>query len=97
MYGQRHQHQPVEATSFPLMSVNEICECLSALNIPVQQEDIIKPSAASAQHIYANLVSEIMGAPIELIEQPKSALLGMLEYKELYSDALGMMMFFRHA
>lgn len=82
MYGQRQQHQQqLEAASYPLMQVAEICDCLSALNIPVQQEDIMKPHAASAQHIYSSLVAEIMGAPMDMIEQPKGALMGMMEYR----------------
>ena len=79
------------------MQVDEIYDCLAALNIPIQKEDIIKPTASHAQHIYAHLVSEIMGAPMDMIEQPKAALLGMMEYREMYSDALSFTLFFRHA
>lgn len=67
--------------SFPLMSFAEICDCLQALSIPIVQEDLQKPLPAQAQFIYSNLVQEIMGAHVEMIEGPKNALLGMIEYK----------------
>ncbi len=66
---------------FPMMTTNEVLDCLLALGITVQQEDVAKPSAQSAQMIYAALLDALMGAPMELLEQPKVALMGMMEYK----------------
>ncbi len=64
-----------------MMTTNEILDCLLALGITVQQEDVTKPSPQSAQMIYAALLDALMAAPMELLEQPKAALMGMMEYK----------------
>ena len=66
---------------FPMMTTTEILECLGALGINVAQEDVAKPTAQSAQMIYAALLETLMGAPMELLEGPKAALMGMMEYK----------------
>lgn len=66
------------------MPVADICDCLAALNVPVMPEDIQKPTALSAQHVYAGLVTELMGIPLEMLEGPKQSLMGMMEYKVSY-------------
>ncbi|WWC98584.1 hypothetical protein V866_005476 [Kwoniella sp. B9012] len=81
---------------FPLLGLPELMECLSALGIPAQMEDLTKPTAGTTQGIYAGLIEALMGAPMESIEAPKQALLGMMEYKDMYNDALQFTMFFRH-
>ncbi|WRT70674.1 uncharacterized protein IL334_007672 [Kwoniella shivajii] len=81
---------------FPMLGLPELMECLSALGIPAQMEDLAKPTPGSTQGIYSGLIEALMGAPMEAIEGPKKALLGMMEYKEMYSDALQFTMFFRH-
>lgn len=67
--------------SYPVMPVSDICDCLAALNVPVNPEDLHKPTPLSAQHIYAGLVNELMGVPLDMIEGPKQSLMGMMEYK----------------
>ena len=94
-----------------MMTTNEVLDCLLALGITVQQEDVTKPSPQSGQMIFAALLDALMGAPMDLMEQPRAALMGMMEYKvgppwgmrakltieqELYGDALQFTMFFRH-
>jgi kinetochore protein Nuf2 len=63
------------------MPLNDICECLAALNIPVIQEDLARPTPLATQHIYAGLVSELMGVPLDMMEGPKQSLMGMMEFK----------------
>lgn len=63
------------------MTTVEIIECLLALGLTVQPEDITKPSAQSAQMIWAGLLDSLMGAPMDMLEQPKVMLMGMMEYK----------------
>ncbi|RXK41686.1 hypothetical protein M231_00921 [Tremella mesenterica] len=90
---------PVPQTNlpgFPMMTTGEIMDCLAALGINVAQEDITKPTWNSAQMIYSSLLDALMGVPPDALDQPKAALLGMMEYKELYADALQFTMLFRH-
>jgi kinetochore protein Nuf2 len=70
-----------ELAGFPMMTTAEVCDCLLALGITVNAEDITKPSAQSTQMIYAALLESLMAAPMELLERPKESLLGMMEYK----------------
>jgi kinetochore protein Nuf2 len=75
------QSNQQQDASYPIMTIVQLCECLTALNIPVMQDDLAKPSALAAQHIYAGLVSELMGIPLDMLEGPKQSLMGMMEYK----------------
>ncbi|WVQ95615.1 hypothetical protein IAU59_002713 [Kwoniella sp. CBS 9459] len=86
--------QPVPP--FPLLTAMEVMDCLHALGVNAQMEDLTKPTASTTQHVYAQLLDALMAAPMEAIEGPKAALLGMMEYKELYNDALHFTMFYRH-
>ncbi|WVO17363.1 hypothetical protein L204_105055 [Cryptococcus depauperatus] len=82
--------------AFPILTAQDILECLAALEIPAQMEDLTRPTAQSTQGIFGSLLEILMGANEDSIEQPKQTLLGMMEYKETYNDALGFQMFFRH-
>lgn len=67
------------------MPIADICDCLAALNVPVMQEDLQRPTGLAAQHIYAGLVSELMGIPLDMLEGPKQSLMGMMEYKVCFT------------
>lgn len=77
--GRRAQPQN-EFAGFPMMSTLELVECLGALGIAVQVEDIAKPTAQSAQMLYAALLDQLMAAHLDLIERPKASLLDEMEY-----------------
>jgi kinetochore protein Nuf2 len=68
-------------TGFPLLSIEELQNCLVALGISVANDDIAKPTPQTAQMIYSQLVEILMGAPMSAVEGVKSSLLGMLEHK----------------
>ncbi|OWZ59789.1 hypothetical protein LQV05_000648 [Cryptococcus neoformans] len=93
---QQNRRVQQNTAAFPLLTAHDILECLAALDIPAQMEDLTKPTAQSTQSIYGSLLEVLMGASINSIEGPKQALLGMMEYKEMYSDTLQFMMFFKH-
>ncbi|KAK8850499.1 hypothetical protein IAR55_004417 [Kwoniella newhampshirensis] len=93
---QQTRKAPQELLAFPMITAVQILECLAALGIPAQMEDLTKPTAQTTQSIYASLLEVLMGAPMELLDGPKAALLGMMEYKEMYTDTLQFTMFFRH-
>ncbi|WVQ85925.1 hypothetical protein IAT38_008093 [Cryptococcus sp. DSM 104549] len=93
---QQNRKAAREQFVFPVLAAIEILECLSALDIPVQMEDLTKPSAQSTQSIYASLLEVLMGVSMDMLEGPKSSLLGMMEYKDMYGDALQFTMFFKH-
>jgi hypothetical protein len=70
-----------EVASFPQLITTELCDCLLALGIQVHIEDISKPTAQTTQMIYARLIENMMGMPLDYMEQPKNTLMGMMEYK----------------
>ncbi|KAL7422918.1 kinetochore-associated Ndc80 complex subunit nuf2 [Cryptotrichosporon argae] len=82
--------------SYPSMTSAEVVECLQALGINAQGDDLLKPTAQTAQGIFCALLDTLMAAPIEAMEQPRQTLLGTMEYRELYGDSLQFTMFFRH-
>lgn len=77
----RKQTQQTVSAGFPLLSYKELAECLEALGISVNVDDISKPSPAITQQIFLQLVDILMGSPMESMEGPKATLLGMMEYK----------------
>lgn len=81
MNGNRKQAHSVQTTGFPLLSVGELHDCLYALGVSVNPEDISKPTQQTTQMIYAQLVEILMGAPMDGMEGPKASILGMMEYK----------------
>lgn len=81
MNGNRKQAVQQDLTGFPLLSYGELHDCLLALGVSVAVDDISKPSTQTTQMIYAQLVEILMGAPMDGLEGPKQALLGMMEYK----------------
>lgn len=102
--------QQTVSGGYPLLTVSQIGEIFNALNIPVETPDLNKPTAQTAFTVYASLLDVLMGAHQELVDNPRSALLGMMEYKvgqhiaqgrpltgqELYSDALQFTIFYKH-
>nr|ODN82364.1 kinetochore protein Nuf2 [Cryptococcus depauperatus CBS 7841] len=65
--------------AFPILTAQDILECLAALEIPAQMEDLTRPTAQSTQGIFGSLLEILMGANEDSIEQPKQTLLGNLQ------------------
>jgi len=78
---QKQLKEQYNAPGYPLMLVSEIHFLLEALGIAVTMEELSKPHAQIVQMIYSALLDALMGAPLEMIEGPKGALMGMMEYK----------------
>jgi hypothetical protein len=78
---QKQLKEQYNAPGYPLMSVAEIHFLLEALGIAVTVEELSKPHAQIVQMIYSALLDSLMGAPMDMIEGPKGALMGMMEYK----------------
>jgi hypothetical protein len=78
------QKAQTDQSGYPILQPIEIQNCLGALEIDVALDDILKPSAQTAQMIYGQLVDVLMGAPMNSIENVKSSLLGTLEHKVSY-------------
>lgn len=77
----RQATQQVATGGYPLMTVPQIGEIFHALSIPVDTADLNKPTAQTAITVYTNLLDVLVGAHPELVDNPRTALLGMMEYK----------------
>ena len=64
-----------------MMSTVELLHCLTELGLNVMDTDLTKPTAQSTQAIYAGFLDVFTSAQMELLEQPKNALLNMMEYR----------------
>jgi kinetochore protein Nuf2 len=66
---------------FPPMTAQEIHDCLYALGIGSTHEDITKPTASFVQYIYGSCLEVLLASPLSVLDSPRNALLGMMEYK----------------
>lgn len=88
--------EPKELAGFPLMATSEIHDCMKALNIRIQPEDLTKPTSATTMAIWTALLDNLMGITPDMLEGPKDELLDGMNYPELYNNTLGTVMFFNH-
>ncbi len=85
------------ATDFvPMMPVRDIISCMAEMGMPVYEEDLQRPSQATVQQLFVSLLERLVNISKESMERPRTTLLGMMQHKELYFDALTFAMFFRH-
>jgi hypothetical protein len=73
--------EPFETQCFPTLSTTALHACLAALGITTGYEDFQKPTAAFVQFVYAALLETLMGVSMDALDQPRTSLLGMMEYK----------------
>lgn len=85
---------PTALAGFPLMAASEIRDCMEALGITVHPDDLTKPTPASIHAIWAALLDELMDISTEMLEEPKRAVLSGMTTSEMYTDTIGMMVFF---
>lgn len=85
-----------DLAGFPLMAPTEIRDCLEALGIKIQQDDLIKPTAATTHTIWVALLDSLMDISPDMMEDPKNAVAADMAAPELYLDTLGTIMFFAH-
>ncbi|TIC07790.1 hypothetical protein E3Q16_00291 [Wallemia mellicola] len=83
----------------PAFKVAELVQCLSDpqyFNLRITADDINRPTPQVVQMIYAACLDFFMGLRPEALEGPKNLLLERMEYPELFSDAVPLMMFHQH-
>jgi len=80
-HGRQKQTQKVDTLGFPMMEVDEIIPLLNELNIKASPQDLYRPTAASVQSLWLQMLESLTGASPDMIENPRRALLGMLEYQ----------------
>eukprot|EP00516_Mucochytrium_quahogii_P004553 CAMPEP_0203760730 /NCGR_PEP_ID=MMETSP0098-20131031/13963_1 /ASSEMBLY_ACC=CAM_ASM_000208 /TAXON_ID=96639 /ORGANISM=" , Strain NY0313808BC1" /LENGTH=406 /DNA_ID=CAMNT_0050654419 /DNA_START=124 /DNA_END=1341 /DNA_ORIENTATION=+ len=90
--GYRHE----QSFSFPLLGVEEILLCMSELQIPLQAEDLQKPSAATVRSVYEALCESCIGVTREEINIPIEDAMGHIEFPELHEESIAQLTYFRY-
>ena len=92
----RREQRPVY--SFPELRNAEILQCLEDLRISVADNELSKPTAATALRIYEAFSDIFMGASAAAynpLQQSTLAFAEILEYPELHTDSIALITFYR--
>jgi kinetochore protein Nuf2 len=82
--------------SFPILSNHEITACLGELDIPLEEQDLLKPHPDTLYRAYEEIVCLLCGQTREAMYAPNLDAVDVLEFPELYEDAIGNLRFHRH-
>ena len=82
--------------SFPILSNREITACLGELGIPLEEQDLLKPHPDTLYRAYEELVCLLCGRTRDALYVPDMDAADVLEFPELYEEAIGNMKFQRH-
>lgn len=83
------KHQQANLAGFPMLLNTDISELLFHIGVPIHVEDLSKPTGATAQAIWSGLLGALMACPVEDLEGPKQAVLGMLPYRVSWARGRG--------
>ena len=100
-HGDAHGERPAATMapqySFPILSNHEITACLGELGIPLEEQDLLKPHPDTLYRAYEEIVCLLCGQTREAMYAPNlDAAMDVLEFPELYEEAIGNLKFHRH-
>jgi FtsZ-binding cell division protein ZapB len=78
------------------LSTQEIIEVMQTLNVPITEQDIIKPNPQLYQRVYEHFLELFLGISKEEFYQPSFEILDALEYPELHAESMAFMTFFTY-
>ena len=81
--------------SFPILGNHEIIACLGELDIPLTEQDLLKPHPDTLYRAYEEMVVLLCGESREAMYAPELDAADVLEFPELYEDAIGNLKFTR--
>eukprot|EP00871_Galdieria_phlegrea_P000813 jgi/Galph1/1732/GphlegSOOS_G400.1 len=81
--------------SFPILSPDEIVQCLKELQIPLSEEQLKKPNPESIRATYEQILELLLGISREELQQPVFQALDVLSYPELHEYSVGQLNFHR--
>lgn len=81
--------------SFPILGNNEIIACLGELDIPLTEQDLLRPHPDTLYRAYEEIVCLLCGQTREAMYAPDLEAADVLEFPELYEDAIGNLKFQR--
>lgn len=75
--------------SFPILGNHEIIACLGELDIPLTEQDLLKPHSDTLYRAYEEIVVLLCGETREAMYAPELDAVDVLEFPELYEEAIG--------
>ena len=75
--------------SFPILGNHEIISCLGELDIPLTEQDLLKPHPDTLYRAYEEMVVLLCGESREAMYAPELDAADVLEFPELYEEAIG--------
>uniref|UniRef100_A0A7S3A1N2 Kinetochore protein NUF2 n=1 Tax=Rhodosorus marinus TaxID=101924 RepID=A0A7S3A1N2_9RHOD len=81
--------------SFPILSPDEIFQCLGELQIPFSEDYLRKPSADSVRALFEQFLELLMGSSKEELSQPVFGAVDVISYPELHEDSIPFLAFHR--
>ena len=81
--------------SFPILGNHEIIACLGELDIPLTEQDLLKPHPDTLYRAYEEMVVLLCGESREAMYAPELDAADVLEFPELYEEAIGNLKFTR--
>ncbi|PKI83804.1 kinetochore-associated Ndc80 complex subunit nuf2 [Malassezia vespertilionis] len=82
-------------TSFPAVSTEELLSVLNEIGLHVAAEDVVKPQSSMAQKVYTAFLDTLAGTLPESLDAQRDAVVADMEYKEIFSDSVTWLLFFR--
>ena len=82
-------------SSFPILGNHEIIACLGELDIPLTEQDLLKPHSDTLYRAYEEMVVLLCGESREAMYAPELDAADVLEFPELYEEAIGNLKFTR--
>eukprot|EP00898_Chlorokybus_atmophyticus_P007462 jgi/Chlat1/7717/Chrsp66S07191 len=81
--------------SFPILPNAEILACLQELELPLSEQDLLKPSYEVVKPVYDGFLHLLMGMTREELQQPVFSAINELEYPEMHDESIGHLAFDR--
>ncbi len=81
--------------SFPILGNHEIIACLGELDIPLTEQDLLKPHTDTLYNAYEEMVVLLCGETRDTMYAPELDAVDVLEFPELYEEAIGNLKFTR--
>jgi len=81
--------------SFPELRVSEILQCMEDLRVPLQENELTKPTPVTIQRLFEAFLDIFMGRKVE--ESAVSGATETLENPDLHVEAVSLIEFFRAA
>lgn len=83
------------AYSYPLLKVNEIINCLKAMQLNISQDELRNPNGVQIKKVFEVFMEMILMMDKDEMAQASFSGLNVLQYPELYEESIPEMTYFK--